>query len=379
MAGFTLTTWNVEWLEFSAGVDLGWLQPGQKLFPKKAPTKKAARDQIAALKSVIAEIDPDILFLCEAVKGPTNMGVFTAKHLPEYNLVVRPSGGSNAYGIGGIQWLWFLVKKGFCDTCSPRLLDLQTWRAFTAEQSKSGRTDGKWMVSIPQVKGSKLLPSMRRAHGHYRSPQVLVLDWQGSRLEVIGLHLKSKLVTKAPRKRKVGESFESYAKLKPVAAYLSKSHSARVKLSTEATDVRHFIDRRFAQDADPLIFVVGDLNDGPGKELLEREYLFHDLIGNLQGEIFFADRFLNHALFDQPNDLRWTARHDDFLDPDRPPQILLDHILFTQALAGGGSGPLRVPPQGGRVEHEIFERVQSQHSASAMSDHRPVTVRVNPR
>jgi hypothetical protein len=53
--------------------------------------------------------------------------------------------------------------------------------------------------------------------------------------------------------------------------------------------------RRFEQDPEPSIFLVGDVNDGPGKELLEREYLFHDLISNLQGDVFFAEKFMSHA------------------------------------------------------------------------------------
>ena len=135
------------------------------------------------------------------------------------------------------------------------------------------------------------------------------------------------------------------------------------------------IERRFEQEPEPSIFLVGDVNDGPGKELLEREYLFHDLISNLQGDVFFAERFMNHALFDFPKHLRWTVQFRDLLDPDRAPEILLDHILFTQALAGNGSGPLRVPAKAGLVEHEVHERINSL-MPGRVSDHRPVSVRV---
>lgn len=380
MARTKLTTWNAEWLELSAGVDLGWLEPGQTVFPKKAPTKKAARESIRALKDVVSEIAPDILFLCEAVAGAEHMSAFVAAHLPGYDLVVREDADDDAYGIGGIQWLWFLVKKSLSDSRNPRLLDNATWQAHTRDESKMGHKDGEWTVSSPQVKDGEVLPNKRMKHGHFRHPQVLVTDWRDQRVEIIGLHLKSKLVTKKPRKRKAGESFESYAKLQKVAAYLADSHKARIKLTTEATDVRYYIDHRFEQDPSPSIFVLGDLNDGPGKELLEREYLFHDLIGNLQGEIFFADRFLNHALFDFPNHLRWTVKFEDLLDPDRSPKILLDHILFTQALTRSGASPLLVEPGAGRVEHEIYERVASLLTdEDAISDHRPVTVTLSER
>jgi hypothetical protein len=144
-----------------------------------------------------------------------------------------------------------------------------------------------------------------------------------------------------------------------VAKYLANSHAARVKLSSEALNVRAYIDHRFAQEADPSIFVLGDLNDGPGKELMEREYLLHDLISNLQGDIFFAQRFLNHGLFDQPQELRWTARFSDALEPARDPHILLDHIVFSQALTRAGTSPLRVLPNAGFVEHLAHEEIEA--------------------
>ena len=53
--------------------------------------------------------------------------------------------------------------------------------------------------------------------------------------------------------------------------------------------------RSWAGEQKPAIFVMGDLNDGPGKEPFERESLFFDLVSNLQGDVFFAKRFLNHA------------------------------------------------------------------------------------
>jgi hypothetical protein len=375
MARIKFTTWNAEWLEYTAGVDLGWVEPGQRVFIGKAPTKEVAAARIEGLKAVVSEVDPDILFLCEAVVGVRHMSDFVAKHMPGYDLVVRQGGDDGTYGIKGNQWLWFLVKKALSDSRAPELVDNLTWKDYTAKQSKMGHKDGQWTVSIPRVKDGEVLANIRKKHGHYRHPQALALNWNGQRVEFIGLHLKSKLVSRKPRNRRQDEDFEDYAREKKVSSYLAESHMARIKLTTEATDVRYYIDQRFDQEGEPSIVVLGDLNDGPGKELLEREYLFHDLIGNLQGEIFFADRFLNHALFDSPGHLRWTVKFKDFLDPDRPEKILLDHILFTQAMTRGGSGPLFVPAGAGLVEHEIYERITSLLPRDAeVSDHRPVSV-----
>ncbi len=86
------------------------------------------------------------------------------------------------------------------------------------------------------------------------------------------------------------------------------------------------------------------------------EYLFFDLLSNIQGDVFFASRFLNHALFDFPDHLRWSVYFKDFVDPVRDPHILLDHILFTQGLVDGKL-PWQINAHAGKVEHEIHDLI----------------------
>ena len=376
-----LTTWNAEWLDSHWGVVSGKYTPGQNLFPHPAPQLDEARRKIDAVKALMARIDPDILFLCEAPQGEPEMQAFTDGEMPDYELITRPAGAD--YLIEGRQWLWFLMKTPLANLSAPELLDIAVWRSFAASASPSIREDGTWSVAIPRLRDfgniTDVPVSTRADHDYHRHPQTLRFSFGGARHEIIGAHLKSKFVGSNPRRRRPDESFEDYAQLISVKRFLAKAHGARVKLSSEAANIRAYIDQRFSQEADPSIFVVGDLNDGPGKELLEREYLLHDLLSNLQGEVFFARRFLNHALFDQPQALRWTARFDDRLDPARDPHILLDHILFTQALTSAGTSPLRVRTDAGRVEHLAFEEVESLFGAGSLSDHRPVSVLLSPR
>uniref|UniRef100_UPI00286D8089 hypothetical protein n=1 Tax=Sandarakinorhabdus sp. TaxID=1916663 RepID=UPI00286D8089 len=128
-----------------------------------------------------------------------------------------------------------------------------------------------------------------------------------------------------------------------------------------------------------------DLNDGPGREVFERKHLYFDLIGNLQGSIFEAERFLNHALFDYgataaatgENKLRWSYKLSgkDPVDPTRDPRLLLDHIMFTQRLVAKGQFP-RIGGGAGLVEHAVHERVNAMRPKKVpeTSDHRPVSV-----
>lgn len=377
-----LTTWNAEWLDTDWGVLAGVYTPGQALFPHDAPSRAKAQTRVDAVGAYISALDADILFLCEGPKDEAVMQSFADTVTPDYDLITRPAG--EGYETQGRQWQWFLVRKSLADQIAPRLLAIDTWRQFAADEDASIEADGTWRVSAPRIKtvgGVDDVPvATRIKHAFFREPQILCFDFGGARHDVIGAHLKSKFVGDAPRARRDDESFEDFIdSSKKARRYIAKSHEARVKLSSEALAIRAYIDRRFNQDADPSILVVGDLNDGPGKELLEREYLLHDLISNLQGDVFFARKFLNHALFDQPDALRWTAQFDDLLDPDRNPNILLDHILFTQALTSAGTSPLRVLPQAGRVEHLAHEEAEASFGKGLLSDHRPVSVTLTPR
>jgi len=107
--------------------------------------------------------------------------------------------------------------------------------------------------------------------------------------------------------------------------------------STVARDIREYIGAKFDQTANPGIMVMGDCNDGPGHDFFETQYLFFDLIQNLQGEVLLAERFFNHALFDFPTEQRWTAKFRNKLTgtPASRNPLLIDHILISQSLVNG--------------------------------------------
>ncbi|WP_040606642.1 hypothetical protein [Oceanicola sp. S124] len=249
-----LTTWNAEWLDSHWGVVSGLYEPGQSLYPGKAPSLDEAQQRVAAVARFIEMLAPDILFLCEAPSGPEAMAGFAATAAPGYDLVQRPPGED--YQIEGRQWMWFLVHKDISDLTQPELVPVETWRAFCAEASDSIRPGGSWKVSAPRLKDfgdvRDVPVAERRTHRFYREPQVLRFQWGGARHEVIGAHLKSKYTGVSIPKRKPGQDLDSYiAASKAVQRFMAKAHEARVKLSSEALVIRAYIDRRFQQEADP--------------------------------------------------------------------------------------------------------------------------------
>ena len=324
-----VTSWNVEWLD--------------KLFDN-IDVKKQKR--IDAIKKEILDIDADVLCMLEGLKGEAKIDAFCANELQGKYVAVKATDGE--YKMQGRQWIWFLVKSEFKDDASllsPKIYD----------QFSSTSWDVNYWGDFETTN-----------HKHYRHPQVLVLNWQNTRIECIGLHTKSKFVSRGKSDWKAGGERRK--------KFIKDAIKARIKMTTEVANVREYIDSKFEQVPHPAILVMGDLNDGPGKEYFEKKYIFFDLLSNLQGDVFSAKRFLNHALFDFEDHLRWTVQFEDFIDPGRNPNILLDHILFTQGLVDG-SLPIIIESKSGFVEHEVHDLINASNPKYAhTSDHKPVSV-----
>ena len=196
------------------------------------------------------------------------------------------------------------------------------------------------------------------------------MDIGGHEIELIGLHLKSK-INQEPITRDAAGNL--------TGANLEEALKARVKLATEAHNVRLYVETKFDQLPSPGILIMGDCNDGPGQDIFEDQYLFFDLINNLQENVIEADRFFNHALFDFPEQLRWTARYRDEIAgiPASQNPLLIDHILISQPLCRGDL-PLQVNENAGQVEHQAYELGNAGANESRRtSDHRLVSVRLD--
>ncbi|QYK41322.1 MAG: endonuclease/exonuclease/phosphatase [Paracoccaceae bacterium] len=361
MEHFKLAAWNIE--------------HGDKL----AVPRPEDEPRLDAIAEEIAGIDPDVLLVGEGPKGEARAAAFFDRVAPGYDLVTRGSADWRDYGTQGAQWLWFLVRRGV--PIRGRLQHLDRWRALTAPAWGNQRRGDRWEVSFPifDAAAANLRFLVPGTHGHYRHPQVLQVEidlpnGKMQHLEIIGCHLKSKINGVYPK----GDAYAAdFFDRQP--ALVADIMTSRIKLTTEATDIRHYIDARFQSEPDAAIIVAGDLNDGPGKERIERRFLYHDLVGNLQGDVFLARQFLNHALFDFDDTARWSYDLGrDRLDPARNPRILLDHIMFTQALTGADRpqvAAFRARSGGGKIEHDVHHRVAAARGRKAQtSDHRAVSM-----
>ncbi|WP_282031757.1 hypothetical protein [Winogradskyella eximia] len=326
----------------------------------KDPPTQNSLNRRQRVQTTIQQIDADILLLVEGPKGEAAILDFCAIVLQNEWIPILLKGDNDQIGdrdrdygnhMRGTQWLWYLVKPAIAARC--RLQDPTVWQAFI--------TTDRWQVNY----WGKIIPD---DHKHYRHPQVLIYELDnGQEIECIGVHLKSK-INLTSIKRDAQGNLEG--------DYLETALKARVKLATEARNIRHYITAKFNQLEAPGMVLLGDCNDGPGQDFFESQYLFFDLIQNLQGDVLSAERYFNHALFDYSADLRWTSRfRDPILNiPASQNPLLIDHILMSQPLCNG-SFPLKVNAKAGRVEHEVFERANAGSNASTRtSDHRPVSL-----
>jgi len=312
------------------------------------------------VKDTIVLMDADILLVVEGPKGEAKIIDFCASVLDNAWVPVLLKGPTDGvgdrdrdygYDMRGTQWMWYLVKPSVLPQC--RIQDAQVWHSFIGSEQWQVHYWGQFQ---------------RDDHEHFRQPQVLIyrLD-NGKEIECIGVHLKSKI-----NKERI--TYDAEQNL--TGDYVNTALKARVKLATEARNIRHYVDAKFRQLEAPALVILGDCNDGPGQDYFESNYLFFDLIQNLQGEVLLAEKYFNHVLFDVAKDLRWTARFRDPIlkIPASKNPLLIDHILVSQPLCNG-SFPLKVNAKAGKVEHEIFERVNADsNSKTISSDHRPVSV-----
>jgi hypothetical protein len=213
-----LTTWNIE--------HLGRLLPIPP--DSRHPKLQGIVDEITA-------IDPDILCLQE---GPGNLpdllgwasspnglqGRYRVATIPGTEAILQqdPANPRRALqslyamqgnAATGNQWIWFLVREGLFQEARATLLDPRVWQDLTRQS--------RW----PVHDWGNLAT---RQHRHWRHPQTLRLNLGGVEVECIGVHLKSKINRMRP--------FDEQDEL--TQDYVSEALRARIRLATEAYDVR---------------------------------------------------------------------------------------------------------------------------------------------
>jgi endonuclease/exonuclease/phosphatase family metal-dependent hydrolase len=297
----------------------------------------------ARLAAVILAIDPDILALQEAPSRKEELDLFIASRLsgpggPIYNSILGDSGGAQKLGL--------LYKPSKVSASLTPSADIQTLLDF-------------WNADVD---GDMLLDP----YEFTRKPLVTDIQAGSHRLQVVVMHTKSNFVNRGQAMWEDPATRQDYV----VAAL-----KARRRNATEGMRARKYMEARIAAPATARIMVMGDLNDGPGLDYFEENYLAHNVTDILVGSAFDPESIFAHAQHDVPKPQRFTAEFDDFVENVKKKKLLLDHVLISPALTG--TTGLRRVPNSGRIHHAEYDaqvKNAGKKREDRPSDHRPVSV-----
>ena len=337
-----ICSFNVEWMN-------DWFTPDadpnvqfRPTFKKDGHTSDTA-ETATRTAAVIRAVDPDVLAIEEGPSRLAELELFVHDYLsdggqPRYECFLSDTGMAQRVGL--------LYKPGSVDA------------AQLAPHSQIQGLIDEWEADVDGDAVPKLY--------HFtRNPLVVDLTIGGNPLQVIVMHTKSNFVQD-------GEGLWK----KDQHAYTIAALLNRRRNSSEGMRVREYLDSKLAQDGAAAILVCGDLNDGPGLDYFEEIFLSHNVTDILVGSAFEPEWIFTHAQHDVPAADRYTAIFDDFVTNEKDKHLLLDHILLSPGLAGGGAG-LRQVKGSGRVRHAEYDAEVANGGANREdrpSDHRPVSV-----
>ncbi len=330
-----IMNWNIEWMNkwFSGNDNPSW---GSNSL--SANDARACAGKVAA---VINDVTPDLLCIQEGPSATAEMDLFLADFLSDAN---GPFFEAIIGSDGGAQKLYVLRHRDGAFSAMDRATD-----PVTQDLAELWDAD---------VNGDMLL----EGYDFTRLPLVVDVDPIGSApIRVVVLHTKSKFV-------QFGESKWNDPNRRQ--EFVVQALEARRRISAEGFRLRAYLDDLVEADPQARIVVTGDWNDGPGRDLFERNYLTHNVADIVLGSTFTPDLIFHHPLLAHvPATALFTARFDDFVDDidDRP--LLLDHFGISPALTSW--------VENAEIGHQAYE-AQLTGTGSARedrpSDHRPIIV-----
>lgn len=338
MGIFKLTTWNVEWMN-------KWFETDSVKY-KASPQYTEQRYRVA---SVIKSLKSDIIGIQEGPKHKKQMAKFCRGYLDdEYEIYHVYSGTQNNYA---------LVRKGFEVTVKQFR---ETHKIY--EYLSRGVEYYTWGEVAKQ--SARKIP---------RKPVVLSLSPPGSSetVELMVFHTKSKISDLRSKKQWENRELEA----------IVDALESRQQLSGELVAIRNYLTHAVLSTRTTGCILVGDLNDGPNRDIFEKKFLITNIVDELRGGFHREEALMHHALtrewLDPDRAKAFTAEFRDATQDGNKVKILLDHIMVSTALKGGDA-PIKLVKGSGRIEHEIYEanvKNSGNKKSERPSDHRPVSAK----
>jgi hypothetical protein len=343
-----LATFNVEWMVHLFEPNRPELLTGPNKHAAGAGAKPQHPQGVAnRIAAVIKAVDADILGICEGPPLKSQMQEFVAQKLDDdYRVYSMEDGPQSVHALvhKRVNHGVTITQLSRNDKVYDRLRTVRTFYKFG------------------DVKGPQ--------RGRFtRLPVILRLKRKGRTTDVMIVHTKSKLsaLTKPSQ-------WEKKDRDAVISAIL-----ARQKLSIEMNVIRKYIAHRLYSKNAQGVIVMGDLNDGVTRDIVDENYLLHSAVHELRGafhhELALMRHVLNGRQLQRKKDA-WTAKFEDPHAGGRNRRVLLDHIIFSPACHDGGK--VRFVTDSGLVEHAAYDRHVAKKGESRderPSDHKPVSAR----
>jgi endonuclease/exonuclease/phosphatase family metal-dependent hydrolase len=216
------------------------------------------------LAGVIRAVDPDILGICEGPPLKSQMQRFVKEKLGNDYTVYSMEDGS--------QSVHALVHKRLRRGIKVSQLS-KTDKVY--ERLRAVRTFYKFgNVRDPQK-------------GRFtRLPVILRVERKGKTTEIMVVHTKSKISD-----LKKASQWEKKDKNAVLSAILS-----RQKLSVEMNVIRKYIAYRLYSENAEGVIVMGDMNDGVTRDIVDETYLLHSIVHELRGAFQHELALMRHIL-----------------------------------------------------------------------------------
>lgn len=287
-----IAVYNVEWM--------------MRLFDTQGnlKTDSESRQRAQDLATVVAAIDPDILGI---VEGPdtTVSGSKTASAQMEqwasfYGLDSSYR-ATHGFPSGGRQELCVLYKSSLVDIAHKPTMDQNKHpfnQPFTADTNEA---------------------LVKELYEHYRPPlelSVKAVEDGRELTRIIIAHSKSKGI------------FDRV----DFARYEQLSERNRKKLYAECMSIRERCDQWLDSNPARAVMVMGDINDGFGKDYYEQRFS-RSAVEMLLGDVWYPEKILRSVLIDKPKlgKYGWTPATSRFTDTitNDTLNVLIDHILVS--------------------------------------------------
>ena len=355
MSNIKIATFNVEWMFSIFNGDWndwdGTIRnsfPGKNLGPISLESIEDIPELCQRIVGTINEIDAHIIGIQEGPPLKEQMELFVQQYLGNAYRVFSSNSRS--------QTIHALVHESVADKIASR-------------DSNSDEVKRLWS-DIPFQPWGTIAREDRRLQDYYRRPLMLQYEPEdGKKLEILVLHTKSKI--SALRTRHQWEDRDPAA--------VKDALLSRQKLSAEISRLREYIeDRLRSPNENDCLLIMGDFNDGPLAEDLEKEFLIHNIIDELVGSILRPKVVLRHAMSEDRIATSATTEFRNPLKDDQLTKELIDHIVVSPGI-WKGNGDFKLIADSCRVEDGAYDinfdsdsGLEKRHLRP--SDHRPISV-----